>query len=229
MNEETLLTEYYEKMAPIYDKIFFGKTEEEFDEVNQYVMNLLENWCPEQLEWILEVGCGTGFWLEYLARIRTAHIVGVDISTEMLAIAADRCKKNPKIELHEEDARNLSFLEDNSIDFIFCIWVLQHLISPEDFKQGLKELARVTKPEGILLLADDSPPTKAPFTDCLLRKDELGGIYLYEDHYEGMTLPIYRRLLSTEEMTAALKETGLNLLSHEEKISLKVYVTCPQK
>ncbi|MBU7028215.1 MAG: class I SAM-dependent methyltransferase [Theionarchaea archaeon] len=229
MNAEELLKEYYRKIAPMHDKIFHGDTEGEFYEMDQYLLKCLERWCPQQSEMILEAGCGTGYWLEYLARIRNSHIVGVDISPEMTAIAANRYAENPKIEIYQGDVRNLDFLEDCTFDFVFCPWVFQYLVKKDDFKDALRELKRVTKWGGILLLAEDSPPTKPPFTDCLVEKDELGGIYFYEDYYEGMTLPIYRRLLNNNEMTAALKKEGLHIVSCQQKISLKVYVVCRLK
>jgi ubiquinone/menaquinone biosynthesis C-methylase UbiE len=226
MNAEALLREYYRKIAPVHDKIFHGESEGEFYEMDQYLLQLLKKWCPQQSEMILEAGCGTGYWLDSLAKMRDAHVVGVDISPEMVAIAADRYTKETAIEVHQGDVRHLDFLEDCSFDFVFCPWVLQYLVKKADFINALQELKRVTKPGGILLVAEDSPPTQAPFTDCLIKKDERGGIYFYEDQYERMTLPVYRRLLKSSEMIAALKGEGLDLVSCQEKLSLKVYVVC---
>ena len=74
------------------------------------------------------------------------------------------------------------------------------------------------------MLGENIPPTAAPFMDCLLEKDALGGIYYYEDEYEEMQMPVYRRLMSPDEMKALIKKEGLNLLFHGRKISLDVYV-----
>jgi ubiquinone/menaquinone biosynthesis C-methylase UbiE len=228
MNEETLRREYYKKMAPIYDRIFFGEIEGEFHDMNQHIINLVNKWSPDQGT-ILEVGCGTGYWFEYLAKNENVHITGVDISSDMLEIAASKVLNNTRIHLYEGDICNMDFLRDNMFDFVFCAWVLQYLIRKDDFRKGLKELNRVTRPGGLLFIAEDSPPTKAPFTDCLVERDELGGTYFYKDQYEEMTLPVYRRLLEKNEMVKALTDEGLTLLFYEQMMSLKVYVSGVEK
>ena len=229
MNAEKVLKEYYRRIAPYHDEIFHGDTEGEFYEMDQYILKLLQQQCPENAEMILEVGCGTGYWLKHLARIGNARVVGVDISSEMLAVAANQYLKNPTIDLYQGDVCSMDFLDDCRFDFTFCPWVFQYLIDKQDFRNGLDEIIRVTKPGGIILIAEDSPPTRAPFTDCLVKRDEFGGIYFYEDKYKGMILPVYRRLLDSDEMSAALTEQGLDLVSCEQKISLKVYVACRQE
>ena len=223
MRTEDLLKEYYRKIAPYHDKIFHGDTEGEFFDMDQYLLDLLRKWCPQNAGTILEVGCGTGYWLNHITGKNT-RVVGVDLSPEMLKVAKNQLNK--KVELYQGDVCSMDFLDDHSSDFTCCLWVLQYLVSKNRFRKGLKEVARVTKPGGIIFIAEDSPPTKPPFTDCLVEKDELGGIYFYEDQYEGMTLPVYRRLLSPPEMSGALTEQGVNLVKIEQKLSLKVYVAC---
>jgi ubiquinone/menaquinone biosynthesis C-methylase UbiE len=224
MKSRKLVKEYYKKIAPFHDKIFHGETEGEFYEMDQYLLNLIRDWCPEYSTHILEVGCGTGYWLEYFLAMRNARIVGVDISPEMLAIAENKFSHSPKIELYQGDIITMDFLEDNIFDFILCAWIFQYLVNVNDFRKGLQELKRVSNPEGIILLAEDSPPTKAPYTDTLVKKDELGGLYYYQDKYEGMSLPVYRRLLEADEMKNVLKDEGFTILMYEQKISMKVYV-----
>jgi ubiquinone/menaquinone biosynthesis C-methylase UbiE len=223
---EKLLREHHSKISSIYDKIFHEESEGEFYEMDTYILELLQRWCPESCEEILEVGCGTGYWLEYLSKIRKATLVGVDVSPEMLALAKNRFSGNPRLRLYEGDIRDMIFLENNRFDFVLCAWIFQYLVGVDDFRKGLRELKRVIKPDGIIMLGENIPPTAAPFTDCLLEKDALGGIYHYEDEYEEMKIPVYRRLMSPDEMKALIKKEGLTLLSHGRKISLDVYIVC---
>ena len=67
-NAEKLLREHHSKISSIYDKIFHEETEGEFYEMDKYLLELLQKWCPDQCEEIVEVGCGTGYWLEYLSK-----------------------------------------------------------------------------------------------------------------------------------------------------------------
>jgi ubiquinone/menaquinone biosynthesis C-methylase UbiE len=154
------------------------------------------------------------------------HITGVDISLDMLEVARKECQRYENIDIVQGNIRQLDFIEDESVDFILCAWVVQHLISLKDFRKGFDELARVTRAGGTVLIAEDLPPTNPLFSKCLVEKDEYGGMYFYEDRYEGMSLPVYRRLLNKEEMTRAIREAGFTVSDYKEKISLGAYVAC---
>lgn len=102
---------------------------------------------------ILEVGVGTGKNLPYY--LPDWHVIGIDISEGMLSYAKKRTEKfQYHVDLRLMDAQQLMF-PDNSFDtvlgtFVFC--------SVPDPGQGLKELRRVCKPEGRLILLEHMRP-----------------------------------------------------------------------
>lgn len=90
---------------------------------------------------VLEVGCGTGLVLQKIARFaRTAK--GVDLSTGMLALARER-----GLDVVEGSATDLPF-ESESFDVTCSFKVLAHV--PE-IERALAEMARVTRPQGMIL------------------------------------------------------------------------------
>ncbi|GIF64358.1 hypothetical protein Ais01nite_23930 [Asanoa ishikariensis] len=93
----------------------------------------------------VDVGCGTGRALPALrAAVGPAGLVlGVDITPEMLAVAKERAAT-----LLLADARRLP-LGDAVVDGIFAAGLVAHLPDPTD---GLRELARVTRPGGRLVI-----------------------------------------------------------------------------
>ncbi len=98
---------------------------------------------------ILEVGVGTGKNFPYYPR--SAEVTGIDLADRMLSRARVRADKLAMlIDLREGDVQALEF-PDNSFDtaaetFVFC--------SVPNPILGLRELNRVVKPDGRILLLD---------------------------------------------------------------------------
>lgn len=90
---------------------------------------------------VLEVGCGTGLVLSRISKFaRSAH--GVDLSPGMLEKARDR-----GLNVVLGSATELPF-EDNRFDVTCSFKVLAHV--PE-IELALREMARVTRPGGVVL------------------------------------------------------------------------------
>lgn len=98
---------------------------------------------------ILEVGVGTGKNFDYYPK--DARVTAIDFSTQMLKQAAQkRDRKNTCVELELMDVQALYFA-DNSFDTVICSFVFCSV--PSAIK-GLKELYRVCKPGGQVLLLE---------------------------------------------------------------------------
>jgi ubiquinone/menaquinone biosynthesis C-methylase UbiE len=90
---------------------------------------------------ILDAGCGVGAFSEPLTRENTVY--GVDFSEKSLEFAAAR-----GLRTKTDDLTALHF-DDNQFDVVLCIGVIQLI---EQYLPVIKELARVTKPGGTLLV-----------------------------------------------------------------------------
>ncbi len=96
---------------------------------------------------VLEVGCGTGLILNRVAT-RARRAVGVDISRGMLYQAAER-----GLNVAQGDVTALPFA-DESFDVVYSYKVLAHV---KDIDRALREMARVTRRGGRLLLEFYNP------------------------------------------------------------------------
>jgi len=104
---------------------------------------------------VLDLGAGTGVSTEELAR-SGATAIGVDISLGMLRAGK---KARPDTILLAGDALALPFA-DQTFDAVTISFALRNV---HDTEAALREMARVTKPGGRLVVCEFSHPTSAPF------------------------------------------------------------------
>ena len=99
---------------------------------------------------ILEVGIGTGNNIDYYNT--NAKVVGVDFSEKMLEKAKEKLNKSSKknISLKQMDVEKLNF-KDNSFDYVVTSCVFCSVPNPI---KGLKEIRRVLKPKGKLIMIE---------------------------------------------------------------------------
>jgi SAM-dependent methyltransferase len=95
---------------------------------------------------LLEVACGSGIGLTFLAR-EAKTTVGGDLDRRNLATAADLCLKG-RITLQEMDAHALPFGKDR-FDAVLLYEAIYYLERPEVF---VKEAYRTLRPQGVLIL-----------------------------------------------------------------------------
>ena len=135
----------YGRIAKRYDQIF--------ESLNAGLYGVAMKIHPPTADMIvLDVGCGTG---TQLARYKEAgcQIYGIDMSRAMLEVA--RTKLGEDADLRYGDASNMPY-EDNMFDLVLSTLVI-HEMSP-DLRSGvLKEIRRVLKDDGRLLVIDFHP------------------------------------------------------------------------
>jgi demethylmenaquinone methyltransferase/2-methoxy-6-polyprenyl-1,4-benzoquinol methylase len=107
----------------------------------------------------LDLGAGTGVSTEELTR-SGAYVVGADLSLGMLAAGVHR-----GVPLLGADALALPFA-DESFDAVTISFALRNIV---DTGAALRELARVTRPGGRLVVCEFSHPTWPPFREAYLR------------------------------------------------------------
>jgi ubiquinone/menaquinone biosynthesis C-methylase UbiE len=103
-------------------------------------------------EKILDIGSGPGFLASDMAEAvgLEGEVHGVDISTQLLALAADRYSHQPQLQFHQAEATRLPFA-DHEFDAITATQVLEYL---PDVPTALTEMHRILRPGGRLLILD---------------------------------------------------------------------------
>lgn len=115
---------------------------------------------PRAGERVLDVGAGTGTGTAELAR-SGAYAVGTDLSRGMLAAGR---RARPAVPLLAGDALALPF-PDAAFDAVTISFALRNVVDPG---AALRELRRVTRPGGRLVVCEFSHPTNRAFRTAYL-------------------------------------------------------------
>lgn len=160
---------------------------------------ILEMLNERKAQLVCDAGCGCGAYALKLLRQGFA-VKGFDVSGTAVEIAASLLERaGDTAELKTAAVCETGYL-DNEFDAVVCRDVLDH-IPKEEAKQAVRELCRITKPGGIILLTLDGLDEeyqKEPHTVT-----EEGDYQFTEGKWKGMVFHPY----SAEE-TAEFGETA---------------------
>jgi arsenite methyltransferase len=114
-------------------------------------------------EQVLDVGCGHGLMLIGAARrLKSGKAVGIDLwqQEDQAGNSRDATWQNvlaenagDRVELKDGDARKLPFA-DNSFDVVLSSWALHNIYDAAGRETALREIVRVMKPGGWLVIID---------------------------------------------------------------------------
>jgi cyclopropane-fatty-acyl-phospholipid synthase len=166
-------------------------------------------WIAEQLdvrpgERVLDVGCGWGSNLLYLAQATEGRLHGVTLSAQQRAFALDRARElgvgdRVRIDqLHVEDLE----LEPESLDAALFVGSVVHMHNREEIYE---RVTRALVPGGRLLISDC-------FFPRVVRSDRASTA----THYIFFEALGYCRLLSLSEELALIEGAGLDLTRVED-------------
>lgn len=168
-----------EKIKPYKDSGHKGEQVEQmfnhiahsYDTLNHFLsLGIDKNWRktaidslqPFSPQYILDIATGTGdFAILSAQRLQPTSLVGADISEGMMQIGRDKVKAlglDKTISFKREDCTALSFA-DNSFDAVTVAYGVRNF---EDLDKGLREMYRVLRPGGHLLIVELSSPNKFP-------------------------------------------------------------------
>ena len=110
---------------------------------------------------IIDVATGTGDLAIAAMRLEPVKITGIDISTEMLAIAREKIARlgfTDKIMMLKGDSAAISF-GDAGFDVAMSAFGVRNF---EDTLAGLREMCRVLRPGGMVMIMEFSKPAWFP-------------------------------------------------------------------
>jgi len=142
----------YQQSREGFDITFYGNWQKDFAKLLIEIAEFAPN---QELESILDVGCGCGINLRGIDELGIfSNLYGTDISNYLINTII------PTLPFHANDyadffctpSWDLSMIKDDSIDFLTCTHVLEHLPDEERLHETLKEFQRVLHPEGKIVI-----------------------------------------------------------------------------
>jgi len=165
---------------------------------------------PERVR-LLDVACGTGRALHQLA---TAHpglrFHGVDLSPYYVRAARVRLRDVAEVSLVVENAERLPYV-DGHFDVVTSVYLFHEL--PRNARRNVvREMFRVLKPGGLVVLEDSAQPSDSPGI-----AEVLGGFpaEYHEPYYKGYL---------QDDLAVMLAEHGFAVESSEPHLVAKVVV-----
>ncbi len=101
---------------------------------------------------ILEIGAGTGRYSIALAKAGY-EVMAVELVEHNLGILQKNGEGIGRLHALQGDALDLSCFADNTFDMTLVLGPLYHLYAPEDVHRALDEAIRVTRENGVMLVA----------------------------------------------------------------------------
>lgn len=146
--EPVTVAEGYQRWAATYDSSPNPLLARE----QRYVLPLLPDLAGKQ---VLDIGCGTGRWLQMLMERGAGSAVGVDVSSAMLSVASNKGLIRQRV--LQADCLELPF-QSSVFDFVICSFAMSHM---KEVRNMLRELGRVTKGKSELWVTDLHPEAYA--------------------------------------------------------------------
>ena len=135
----------FDKRASSYDDGFEGKFSKKFYRVLLSRLNL------KPFAKVLDVGCGTGYLLRKMADAQEIQGYGIDITQNMIDIAAEKCSD---MTIQTSACEKTPF-DEGSFDILTVCMAYHHFSDKAGFA---KEAARILKIGGCLYIADPRFP-----------------------------------------------------------------------
>lgn len=164
---------------------------------------------------VLEVGCGSGNWLEMLERFgaRRGDLHGIDLDPERVARAAGRF---PGADLRAGDASRLPW-EDRRFGLVFQGTVFSSILDPDMRQQVATEMLRVLAPGGAVVWYDFFVDNPSNPNVRGVRRGEIGELFpgcRVRLRRATLAPPLARRVVPVSWTLAALLEALRVLDTH---------------
>lgn len=192
----------------------WNKIAEPWKEFRTKVSPTVERFLKDKKGKILDIGCGSG---RNFIKIKGLRWFGIDFSEKMLKYAQENAKeKGISVELKKSDSARIPY-PDNYFDYVLCYAVLHCINSVKKRNKTLREIYRVLKPKGQVLISvwgKNSPRLKSKEKEC----------FVPWTIKEKTKIKRYTYIYDRKELEEIIEKIGFKILNSWEERNINLIV-----
>lgn len=143
---------------------------------------------------VLDVGSGTGFYLDRWAELQATDVMGSDLTS----VATERLRISyPGIPIQRMDISGTTLPITGPFDVISCMDVLFHVVQEGGLEQAFINFKKLLRPGGYLVFSDNLPHNEA----------------LSSVHFKSRSFKDYMQLLDSSGFEVVIRKPMFHLLN----------------
>jgi len=157
---------------------------------------------------VLDIGCGTGFWVDYFHQREANSICGVDITKISIAHLKNQY---PQYSFYQMNIGEENIPGEHKFDIVTSFDVFHHILDDLQFQLGIRNMSKSLRNDGYAFISDRFVQMRTPFVKhCKYRgldeyrkelqknnlqiKDVIPVFFLLDDAFVPITGTIVLRL-----------------------------------
>ncbi|MDH7481194.1 MAG: class I SAM-dependent methyltransferase [Armatimonadota bacterium] len=140
------ISKQFDEIAVFYDTLMAGVP---YTTWVEYIQRIVKKFCRRP-KWVLDLCCGTGSVSILLAK-KGYHVVGVDISPGMIAIAREKARmEHVSLDFYVQDVCRLSL--ERQFDLVISLFdSLNYILNPDDLLEAFHRTAEHMAKDSLLI------------------------------------------------------------------------------
>jgi SAM-dependent methyltransferase len=172
---------------------------------------------------VCDLGCGTGFYVDYYHNRGAENITGVDITNASVSSLAE---KYPDYTFIQEGVDSVSLIEKAGLEFdiVNAFGILYHIVDEVLFEKAIENISKLTKETGYIVISDFFQDETKASTEHVVHRS----LKVYEDAFRKHGIKIvamypYSWIINRPLFRSLLTPRFINIATALDELFVPVY------